>query len=45
VDAQKALFNLAFATIFPAQWAMAALGSSVGLHADVVGGRQLFGSD
>jgi len=33
------------ATIFPTRWAMAALGSSIGLHADKVGGDTLFGSD
>ncbi|HEV2581259.1 MAG TPA: FHA domain-containing protein [Ktedonobacteraceae bacterium] len=33
------------ATIFPTRWAMAALGSSIGLHADKIGGDRLFGSD
>ncbi|HEV2237213.1 MAG TPA: FHA domain-containing protein [Ktedonobacterales bacterium] len=33
------------AALFPSRWAMAALGSSVGLHADSVGGDRLFGSD
>jgi ABC-type multidrug transport system ATPase subunit/pSer/pThr/pTyr-binding forkhead associated (FHA) protein len=33
------------ATIFPTRWAMAALGSSIGLHADKVGGDTLFGND
>ncbi len=33
------------ATIFPTRWAMAALGSSIGLHADTVGGDKLFGND
>lgn len=33
------------AIIFPTRWAMAALGSSIGLHADKVGGDRLFGSD
>jgi ABC-type multidrug transport system ATPase subunit/pSer/pThr/pTyr-binding forkhead associated (FHA) protein len=33
------------AAIFPTRWAMAALGTSVGLHADKMGGDQLFGTD
>lgn len=33
------------AAIFPTRWAMAALGSSTGLHADKIGGDRLFGSD
>lgn len=33
------------ATIFPTRWAMAALGSSIGLHADQVGGDRMFGTD
>ena len=33
------------AAIFPSRWAMAALGSTVGLHAETVGGDRLFGSD
>ena len=33
------------AAIFPTRWAMAALGSSIGLHADKVGGDKLFGND
>ena len=33
------------ATAFPTRWAMAALGSSIGLHADKVGGDRLFGDD
>jgi ABC-type multidrug transport system ATPase subunit len=33
------------AVIFPTRWAMAALGSSIGLHADKVGGDRLFGND
>ncbi len=31
--------------IFPTRWAMAALGSSIGLHSDKLGGDALFGSD
>ncbi len=33
------------AVIFPTRWAMAALGSSIGLHADKIGGDKLFGDD
>ncbi|HEX8997572.1 MAG TPA: ATP-binding cassette domain-containing protein, partial [Ktedonobacterales bacterium] len=33
------------AAAFPSRWGMAALGSTVGLHADNVGGDRLFGSD
>ena len=33
------------AIIFPTRWAMAALGSSIGLHADKIGGDKLFGDD
>jgi ABC transport system ATP-binding/permease protein len=33
------------ATVFPTRWAMAALGSSIGLHAETVGGDKLFGND
>jgi ABC-type multidrug transport system ATPase subunit/pSer/pThr/pTyr-binding forkhead associated (FHA) protein len=33
------------AVIFPFRWAMVALGSSAGVHADKVGGDTLFGSD
>lgn len=33
------------AAVFPTRWAMAALGSSIGLHADTIGGDRLFGSD
>jgi energy-coupling factor transporter ATP-binding protein EcfA2 len=33
------------AAIFPSRWAMAALGSTIGLHAETVGGDRLFGSD
>lgn len=33
------------ATLFPARWAMIALGSSMGLHADKLGGDKLFGDD
>ncbi len=33
------------AAIFPTRWAMAALGSSIGLHADKIGGDRLFGDD
>ncbi len=33
------------AVIFPTRWAMAALGSSIGLHANTIGGDKLFGND
>ncbi len=33
------------AVIFPTRWAMAAMGSSIGIHADKVGGDELFGND
>ncbi|HEY4387856.1 MAG TPA: hypothetical protein VGN34_25685, partial [Ktedonobacteraceae bacterium] len=33
------------ATIFPTRWAMVALGSSLGLHADKIEGDKLFGDD
>ncbi len=33
------------ASIFPTRWAMVALGSSIGLHADKIGGDKLFGDD
>ncbi len=33
------------ATVFPTRWAMAALGTSIGLHSDKIGGDKLFGDD
>ena len=33
------------AVVFPTRWAMAALGTSIGLHADKIGGDRLFGND
>ncbi len=33
------------AVVFPTRWAMAALGSSIGLHSDKLGGDSLFNSD
>jgi ABC transport system ATP-binding/permease protein len=33
------------AVVFPTRWAMVALGSSIGLHADKIGGDHLFGND
>jgi ABC transport system ATP-binding/permease protein len=33
------------AIVFPTRWAMVALGSSIGLHADKIGGDRLFGDD
>lgn len=41
----KDWFTQIVATIFPTRWAMAALGSSIGLHAETVGGDRLFGDD
>ena len=41
----KDWFTQIVSTIFPSRWAMAALGSSIGLHADTVGGDRLFGND
>lgn len=41
----KDWFTQIVATIFPTRWAMAALGSSIGLHAEAVGGDRLFGDD
>ena len=41
----KDWFTQIVAVIFPTRWAMAALGTSIGLHADKVGGDRLFGSD
>ncbi|GAC1388378.1 MAG: hypothetical protein NVSMB49_00270 [Ktedonobacteraceae bacterium] len=33
------------AVFFPTRWAMAAVGTTVGLHADKIGGDKLFGDD
>lgn len=33
------------ASVFPSRWAMAALGTIVGIHADTLGGDRLFGTD
>ena len=33
------------AFLFPTRWAMAAMGSSIGLHADKIGGDKLFGDN
>ena len=41
----KDLVTQILAAVFPSRWAMAALGSTVGLHAEAVGGDRLFGSD
>jgi ABC-type multidrug transport system ATPase subunit/pSer/pThr/pTyr-binding forkhead associated (FHA) protein len=41
----KDWFTQIVATVFPTRWAMAALGSSIGLHAETVGGDRLFGND
>ena len=41
----KDWFTQIVASIFPTRWAMVALGSSIGLHADKIGGDKLFGDD
>jgi ABC-type multidrug transport system ATPase subunit/pSer/pThr/pTyr-binding forkhead associated (FHA) protein len=41
----KEAFLQVVAVIFPTRWAMAALGSSIGLHSDKLGGDALFGND
>ncbi|HEY6284023.1 MAG TPA: ABC transporter permease, partial [Ktedonobacteraceae bacterium] len=41
----KDWFTQIMASIFPTRWSMAALGSSIGLHADKIGGDKLFGDD
>ncbi len=41
----KDWFTQIVASIFPTRWAMVALGSSIGLHADKIGGDKLFGND
>ena len=41
----KDWFTQIMASIFPTRWAMVALGSSIGLHADKIGGDKLFGDD
>ena len=41
----KDWFTQIVAVIFPTRWAMVALGSSIGLHAETIGGDTLFGSD
>lgn len=38
-------FTQIVATIFPTRWALIALGSSMGLHGDKIGGDKLFGND
>ncbi len=45
IIALKDGFSQVLATIFPSRWAMAALGTTVGLHAETVGGDRLFGND
>ena len=39
------LYIQAIASIFPTRWAMAALGSSIGLHSNTLGNNSLFNSD
>jgi ABC-type multidrug transport system ATPase subunit/pSer/pThr/pTyr-binding forkhead associated (FHA) protein len=41
----KEWFLQIVSVIFPTRWAMAALGSSIGLHSDKLGGDALFGTD
>ena len=43
--ALKEWFLQIAAVIFPTRWAMVALGSSIGLHSDKLGGDTLFGND
>ncbi|HEY4034207.1 MAG TPA: FHA domain-containing protein [Ktedonobacteraceae bacterium] len=43
--ALKEWFLQIASVIFPTRWAMVALGSSIGLHSDKLGGDTLFGSD
>ncbi len=45
IIALKDQFTQIVAMIFPSRWAMAALGSSTGLHAETIGGDKLFGND
>ncbi len=45
IIALKDWFTQIIAVIFPTRWAMAALGSSIGLHAETIGGDTLFGND
>jgi ABC-type multidrug transport system ATPase subunit/pSer/pThr/pTyr-binding forkhead associated (FHA) protein len=45
IIALKDWFTQILAFVFPTRWAMAALGSSIGLHADKIGGDKLFGDD
>lgn len=41
----KDWFTQTLAVAFPTRWAMIALGTSIGLHADKIGGDHLFGND
>ncbi|HCJ34641.1 MAG TPA: hypothetical protein DHV65_10145, partial [Ktedonobacter sp.] len=41
----KDYFLQVAAMIFPTRWAMAALGTSIGLHSDKLGGDKLFGDN
>ncbi len=41
----KDVVTQSVAMIFPLRWAMSGLGSSLGLHSDLVGGDRLFGDD
>jgi len=41
----KDYFLQSVAAIFPTRWAMVALGTSIGVHSDKIGGDKLFGND
>ena len=41
----KDYFLQSVAAIFPTRWAMVALGTSIGIHSDKIGGDKLFGND
>lgn len=41
----KDYFLQSVAAIFPTRWAMTALGTSIGIHSDKIGGDKLFGND
>lgn len=45
IIALKDWFTQILAVVFPTRWAMAALGSTIGLHAETIGGDRLFGND
>lgn len=45
IIALKDWFSQILAMLFPSRWAMVALGTSIGLHAETTGGDRLFGTD